>query len=209
MAEAMKTKQDLRSEATRQRLTAAARSLFAERGYASVGTEQIVQAAGVTRGALYHQFRDKADLFAAAAETIHAEIAERITAGARADGPVDPMIALHAGVRRFLEVCADPAVERILFLDAPAVLGWQAWRDMADRYGLGLLQQGIQAGIDAGAITPQPVVPLAHALLGAVSECAIYIARAEDPEAARRECTAVLQQLLDGLTSRARKRKQE
>jgi AcrR family transcriptional regulator len=168
-----------------------------------------VQAAGVTRGALYHQFRDKADLFAAAAETIHAEIAERITAGARADGPVDPMIALHAGVRRFLEVCADPAVERILFLDAPAVLGWQAWRDMADRYGLGLLQQGIQAGIDAGAITPQPVVPLAHALLGAVSECAIYIARAEDPEAARRECTAVLQQLLDGLTSRARKRTQE
>jgi AcrR family transcriptional regulator len=204
MAEAMKTKQDLRSEATRQRLTAAARSLFAERGYAGVGTEQIVQAAGVTRGALYHQFRDKADLFAAAAETIHAEIAERITAGARADGPVDPMIALHAGVRRFLEVCADPAVERILFLDAPAVLGWQAWRDMADRYGLGLLQQGIQAGIDAGAITPQPVVPLAHALLGAVAECAIYIARAEDPEAARRECTAVLQQLLDGLTSRAR-----
>jgi AcrR family transcriptional regulator len=206
MAEAMKTKQDLRSEATRQRLTAAARTLFAERGYAGVGTEQIVQAAGVTRGALYHQFRDKADLFAAAAETIHAEIAERITAGARADGPVEPMIALHAGVRRFLEVCADPAVERILFLDAPAVLGWQAWRDMADRYGLGLLQQGIQAGIDAGAITPQPVVPLAHALLGAVAECAIYIARAEDPEAARRECTAVLQQLLDGLTSRARKR---
>jgi AcrR family transcriptional regulator len=122
-----------------------------------------VQAVGVTRGPLYHQFRDKADLFAAAAEIIHAEIAERITAGARADGPVDPMIALHAGVRRFLEVCADPAVERILFLDAPAVLGWQAWRDMADRYGLGLLQQGIQAGIDAGAITPQPVVPLAHA----------------------------------------------
>ena len=202
----MKTKQDLRSEATRQRLTAAARSLFAERGYAGVGTEQIVQAAGVTRGALYHQFRDKADLFAPAAETIDAEIAERITAGARADGPLDPMIALHAGVRRFLEVCADPAVERILFLDAPAVLGWQAWRDMADRYGLGLLQQGIQAGIDAGATTPQPVVPLAHALLGAVSECAIYIARAEDPEAASRECTAVLQQLLDGLTSRARKR---
>jgi AcrR family transcriptional regulator len=203
------SRQAARSEATRGRLIAAGRDLFAKRGYAGVGTEQIVQAAGVTRGALYHQFRDKADLFAAAAETIHAEIAERITAGARADGPVDPMIALHAGVRRFLEVCADPAVERILFLDAPAVLGWQAWRDMADRYGLGLLQQGIQAGIDAGAITPQPVVPLAHALLGAVSECAIYIARAEDPEAARRECTAVLQQLLDGLTSRARKRTQE
>ena len=199
----MKTKQDLRSEATRQRLTGAARSLFAERGYAGVGTEEIVQAAGVTRGALYHQFRDKADLFSAVAETIHAEIAERIIAGARADGPIDPMPALHAGVRRFLEVCADPTVERILLLDAPAVLGWQAWRDQADRYGLGLLQHALQSAIDAGAITPRPVVPLSHALLGAVSECAIYIARAEDPETARSDCTAILQQLLDGLTPRA------
>jgi AcrR family transcriptional regulator len=199
MARAAKTKQDLRSEATRQRLVAAARGLFAERGYAGVGTEQIVQAAGVTRGALYHQFRDKADLFAAVAETVHAEIAHRITAGAQADGPTDPMAALHAGVRRFLEVCADPAVERIVLLDAPAVLGWQAWRDLADRYGLGLLQHALQAAIDAGAITPQPVVPLAHVLLGALDECALYVARAEDPAAARQECTVILQQLLDGL----------
>lgn len=206
MAEAAKTKQDLRSEATRRRLTVAARSLFAERGYASVGTEEIVQAAGVTRGALYHQFRDKADLLAAVAETIHAEIADRITAGARADGPVDPMARVHAGVRRFLEVCADPAVERILLLDAPSVLGWLAWRDMADRYGLGLLQHTLKSAIDAGAITPQPIVPLSHALLGAVTECAIYIALAEDPEGARRDCTAILQQLLDGLTTRGAER---
>jgi len=199
MAHAEKTKQDLRSAATRQRLVAAARTMFGERGYASVGTEQIVQAAGVTRGALYYQFRDKADLFAAVAETVHAEIAHRITAGAQADGPTDPMATLHAGVRRFLEACADPAVERILLLDAPAVLGWQAWRDLADRYGLGLLQQALQAAIDAGAITRQPVVPLAHVVLGALDEGAMYIARAEDPAAARQECTAILQQLLDGL----------
>jgi AcrR family transcriptional regulator len=199
MAHAEKTKQDLRSAATRQRLVAAARTMFGERGYASVGTEQIVQAAGVTRGALYYQFRDKADLFAAVAETVHAEIAHRITAGAQADGPTDPMATLHAGVRRFLEACADPAVERILLLDAPAVLGWQAWRDLADRYGLGLLQQALQAAIDAGAITRQPVVPLAHVILGALDEGAMYIARAEDPAAARQECTAILQQLLDGL----------
>ena len=200
MARAEKTKQALRSAATRQRLVAAARSLFAQRGYADVGTEEIVQAAGVTRGALYHQFRDKADLFAAVAETVQAEIAHRITAGAQADGATDPMAALHAGVRRFLDVCADPAVERIILLDAPAVLGWQAWRDLADRYGLGLLQHALQVAIDAGAITPQPVVPLAHALIGALDECALYVARAEDPAAARQECTAILQQLLDGLT---------
>jgi AcrR family transcriptional regulator len=200
MPRAEKTKQDLRSEATRRRLVAAARTLFTERGYAGIGTEEIVQAAGVTRGALYHQFRDKADLFAAVAETVHAEIAQRITAGAQADGPTDPMAALHAGVQRFLEVCADPAVERIVLLDAPAVLGWQAWRDLADRYGLGLLQHALQAAIDAGAIPPQPVVPLAHVLLGALDECALYVARADDPTAARQECTAILQRLLDGLT---------
>jgi AcrR family transcriptional regulator len=206
MARTGKTKQDLRSEATRQRLMAAAGTLFAERGYAGVGTEEIVRAAGVTRGALYHQFRDKAALFAAVAETVQAEIAQRITAGAQTDGPVDPMAALHAGVRRFLEVCADPAVERILLLDGPAVLGWRAWRDLADRYGLGLLQHALQAAIDGGAITPQPVVPLAHVLIGALDECALYVARADDPAAARQQCTAILQQLLDGLTPRAGQR---
>jgi AcrR family transcriptional regulator len=200
MARARKTRQDLRSQATRQRLVAAARGLFAERGYAGVATEEIVQAAGVTRGALYHQFRDKADLFAAVAETIQAEIAHQITTGAQADGPTDPMAALHAGTRRFLEACADPTVERILLLDGPAVLGWQAWRDLADRYGLGLLQHALQVAIDAGAITPQPVAPLAHVLIGALDEGALYVARAEDPAAARQECTAILQQLLDGLT---------
>jgi AcrR family transcriptional regulator len=206
MTRTAKTKQDLRSEATRQRLIAAARTLFAERGYADVGTEQIVQAAGVTRGALYHQFRDKAALFAAVAETVQADIAHQITTGARADGLTDPMAMLHAGVRRFLEACADPAVERILLLDGPAVLGWQAWRDLADRYGLGLLQQALQAAIGAGAITPQPVVPLAHVLIGALDECALYVARAPDPPAARQQCTAILQQLLDGLTPRAGQR---
>jgi AcrR family transcriptional regulator len=193
-------KQDLRSEATRQRLIAAARTMFAERGYAGVGTEEIVQAAGVTRGALYHQFRDKADLFAVVAEAAQAEVAHRITSGAGNDGPVDPMTALYAGVRRFLEACADPAVERILLLDGPAVLGWQAWRDLADRYGLGLLQHGLQEAMDAGAIAMQPVGPLAHVLIGALDECALYVARASDPAAARQQCVAILQQLLGGLT---------
>jgi AcrR family transcriptional regulator len=199
MARAAKNKQDLRSEATRHRLVVAARMMFAERGYAGVGTEQIVQAAGVTRGALYHQFRDKADLFAAVAETVQAEVAHRITSGAESDGPVDPMTALYAGVRRFLEACADPAVERILLVDGPAVLGWQAWRDLADSYGLGLLQHGLQAAMGAGAITSQPVVPLAHVLIGALDECALFVARAADPAAARQQCTAILQQLLGGL----------
>src|SRR5689334_20135959 len=196
-----KSKHDLRSEATRRLLVTAARTLFGERGYASVGTEEIVRAAGVTRGALYHQFRDKADLFAAVAEEVEAEIAERIAGAAGMEaGSVD---ALRSGARLFLDACAEPEVERIILLDAPAVLGWEAWRDLAGRYGLGLVQFGLHAAIEAGAIAPQPVVPLAHVLIGALNESALYVARAEDPAAAREECVAILDRILRGLMTSA------
>jgi AcrR family transcriptional regulator len=194
-----KSKHDLRSEATRRLLVTAARTLFGERGYASVGTEEIVRAAGVTRGALYHQFRDKADLFAAVAEQVEADIVNRVAEGAAA--AADPVEELRTGMRLFLDACADPGVERIILLDAPAVLGWEAWRDLASRYGLGLVQFALQAAIEAGAVIPQPVVPLAHVLIGALDECALYVARAEDPEAARQECTAILDRILRGITT--------
>jgi len=197
-----RTKHDVRSEATRRRLVTAARALFGARGYAGVGTEEIVRAAGVTRGALYHQFRDKAGLFAAVAEQVEAEIAERIAAGA-AGAAADPVGALRAGARLFLDACAEPEVERIILLDAPAVLGWEAWRDLAGRYGLGLIQLALQSAIDAGAIVPQPVVPLAHVLIGALDECALYVARAGDPAAAREECTAILDRILRSITTGA------
>jgi AcrR family transcriptional regulator len=194
-----RTKHDLRSEATRRQLVTAARALFGARGFADVGTEEIVRAAGVTRGALYHQFRDKADLFAAVAEQVEAEITNRIAAGA-AGAAADPMDALRAGARLFLDACAEPEVERIILLDAPSVLGWQAWRDLAARYGLGLVQLALQSAMDAGAIVPQPVVPLAHVLIGALDECALYIAQAEDPAAAREQCAAIFDRILRGIT---------
>jgi len=194
-----RTKHDLRSEATRRRLVTAARALFGARGFAEVGTEEIVRAAGVTRGALYHQFRDKADLFAAVAEEVEAEIAERIAGAAGAEAAADPVGALRSGARLFLDACAAPEVERIILLDAPAVLGWQAWRDLAGRYGLGLVQFGLQSAIEAGAIAPQPVVPLAHVLIGALNESALYVARAEDPAAAREQCVAILDRILHGM----------
>src|SRR5215475_8185271 len=115
-----KTKHDLRSETTRRQLVSAARALFGARGYADVGTEEIVRAAGVTRGALYHQFRDKADLFAAVAEEVEAEIARLIAAEAlgEAGAQTDPVQALRAGAQLFLDACAEPDVERIILLDA-------------------------------------------------------------------------------------------
>jgi len=195
---AHRTKHDLRSAATRERLMSAARRLFGERGYGGVGTEEIVQAAGVTRGALYHQFRDKKDLFAAVAEAVEAEVTRRITEGVQ---PVaaDPVEALRTGIRIFLEACADPEVERILLLDGPAVMGSAAWRDLSSRYGLGQLQAVLGAAMAAGAIVRQPVVPLAHLVIGALDEAALYIARAEDPETARAQCVAVLDRMIRGL----------
>ena len=192
-------KQEQRSAATRAKLVAAARALFAARGYAAVGTEEIVRAAGVTRGALYHQFRDKEQLFDAVFEEVEAETTQRIAEVALGDGGADPLAALRAGARAFLAVCAEPDIERIVLLDAPAVLGWERWREIGLRYGLGLVAGTLQAGIDAGAIAPQPVTPLAHVLLGALDEGALYVARAADRETARAEVEAIVDRLIDGL----------
>jgi len=197
-----RTKHDERSETTRRSLVTAARALFGARGYGDVGTEEIVRAAGVTRGALYHQFRDKADLFAAVAEQVEAEIAERIATGA-AEAAADPLEVLRVGARLFLEACTETEVQRIILLDAPAVLGSEAWRDLAARYGLGLVEVALESAIDAGAIGRQPVLPLAHALVGALDECALYVARAPVPEAARQECAAIFDQILNGLAASA------
>ena len=193
------SRHDLRSQATRRVLVTSARALFGARGYAGVGTEEIVRAAGVTRGALYHQFRDKADLFAAVAEEVEAEISERIAAGAGA--ATDPVEALRAGARLFLDACAEPEVERIILLDAPAVLGWEAWRALAGRYGLGLVRLGLHSAMDAGAIVPQPIAPLAHILIGALDEAALYVAGAENPAAAREECAEIFDRIVRGFTA--------
>jgi AcrR family transcriptional regulator len=194
-------KQEQRSRATRERLLAAARALFAERGYAAVGTEEIVRAAGVTRGALYHQFRDKEQLFEAVFEEVEAETTQRIAEAALTNAATDPLGALHAGARAFLAVCAEPEVERIALLDAPAVLGWQRWREIGFRHGLGLVAATLQAGMDAGAIARQPLTPLAHLLLGALDEGALLVARAADPATARAEVEEVIDRLLDGLAA--------
>lgn len=188
-----------RSEATRGALLRAARPLFAQRGYAGVGTEEIVRAAGVTRGALYHQFRNKEDLFLAVVEEVEREVTERIAVIVLEGGASDPAGALMVGAEAFLDVCAEPEIERLLLIDAPGVLGWERWREIGQRYGLGLVEASVQAAIDAGQLEPLPVRALAHVLIGALDEAALYAARAEDPETARAEVTRVLAAMLDSL----------
>jgi AcrR family transcriptional regulator len=188
-----------RSQSTRAALIAAARPLFAERGYAGVGTEEIVRAAGVTRGALYHHFDGKRELFAAVYETIEAELAQRIASGALAANAGSPLEAMRAGAEMFLEACTEPEAQQIALVDGPSVLGWERWREIGAAHGLGLIEASLQAAIDAGAIQPQPVRPLAHILLGALDEGAMLVARAEDQEVARAEVGRTLELLLAGL----------
>src|SRR6476646_3250636 len=167
------------SEATRATLVAVARVLFAKRGYAAVGTEQIVRAAGVTRGALYHHFAGKRELFQAVYEDVEQRLVERIAESA-VQSAGDPLQALHAGAQAFLDACEDPAVQRIALLDAPSVLGWEEWREIGLRFGFGLVQATLQAAMEAGQIEAQPVSPLAHLLLGEIDEGAMLVARASD-----------------------------
>ncbi len=188
-----------RSDATRAALVAAARPLFAERGFAGVGTEEIVRAAGVTRGALYHQFDDKRELFAAVFEQVEAELTQRIGQAAGAAAADDPLAELRVGTAAWLDACTEPELQRIVLLDGPSVLGHQRWREIGMRYGMGLVEAVLKAAIDAGQLAPQPVRGLAHVLIGAVDEAALYVATADDQEAARAEVGAVLDRLLGSL----------
>ena len=185
-----------RTQATREALIAAARGLFTERGYEAVGTEEVVRAAGVTRGALYHQFGDKASLLRAVYERIEAESTERVARVVLRSELHSPLAAMRAGVEAFLDECAQPELRQIALHDAPAVLGWELWREIGAANGLGLIEASLAAAIEAGEMRPLPVKPLAHLLLGALDEAAMLIAREERPEG-RAEVTAVLVALLE------------
>ena len=156
--------------------------------------------AGVTRGALYHQFPGgKHDVFAAVFEQVEEELTASIGRTLAESGAGDPIAALQAGVDATLDAALDPETVRLTILDAPAVLGWEAWRAAGERYGLGLVRAGLQAAMDAGAITRAPLDPLSQLLLAAVEEAVVYVARAADKERAREQAQAALHRLLDGL----------
>jgi AcrR family transcriptional regulator len=183
--------------ATRDALVDAALELFTERGYAAVGTEEIVARAKVTRGALYHHFEDKRDLFRAAFERVEADLMERI--GATMGGARDPWELITMGMRSFLDACEEPAVKQISLTDAPAVLGWKEWREIDNRHGLGLTRAALQGAVDAGVVRPIAVEPMAHLFVAALSEAAFVIAHAQHPRKARTEVEEALVQLVEGL----------
>ncbi len=191
--------QSERSAATRSALIAAARKLWGKRGYAEVGTPEIAAAAGVTRGAMYHQYADKAALFGAVVEVVETEAMARLSAVVTSAAPASPTAAMRIAADAWLEIATEPEIRRIVLLDAPAVLGWAAFRELNQRYGLGMTEQLLAGAIEAGELRAQPVRPLATVLLGAINEAAMVIAAAEDPAAAHAEVRGVVHDLLDGL----------
>jgi len=194
---AVRRSQRERSEATRGELLAAARKLFASRGFAATSLEAVVSSCGVTKGALYHHFEGKRDLFRAVFEEeqrrLATVVAEAYTRKA------DPSWGFIAGCRAFLGEALDPTVQQIVFLDAPGVLGWEVMHELETDYGLTLIKDGLSRLMTAGRIHRRPVDPLAHLLFGALTEGALFVARSSDREAARRRVVREFEGLLKTL----------
>jgi AcrR family transcriptional regulator len=185
------------SDATRAALVSAARELFSERGFAATTTEDVVRRASVTRGALYHHFAGKEDLFRAVYVQMEADLAQRSVVAATSGKT--PMQRLIRGVDAFLDACLDPAVQRIVLLEGLSVLGWETWHEIGSKYSFAVLKIGLQAAIDAGEIHPREVESLTHLVQGALIQAGMVVARASDPSAARRAMGAEIAQLLQSL----------
>ncbi len=184
-------------ELTRSTLLEVSRRLFADQGYAAVGLAEIVGAAGVTKGALYHHFAGgKTDLFRAVLAGVQAEVAATVAATAEAED--DPWDRLTTGCRAFLTAATEPAVRRIMLIDGPAVLGWAEWRAMDEATSARHLAEALDDLIEAGVLAPQPVAPLTRLLSGAMNEAALWLAETGDP-ADLADVVAALTRMLESL----------
>jgi AcrR family transcriptional regulator len=201
LMDARRRTQAERAAETREALIAAARPLFAARGFADAALETIVRAAGVTRGALYHHFADKTELFAAVFEQVEGELAARMGEAIAASNQTDPVEIMRLGAGFWLDVCSDPEMQRIVLVDAPAVLGWTRWTEIGNRYNIGLVRALLTNAIETGRIPPQPVEATALTMLGAMREVTLYVARAEDHDEARQEAGAVMNRLIQALSA--------
>jgi AcrR family transcriptional regulator len=184
-------------ETTRAELITIGRRLFAAHGYDGTSIDAVLREANMSRGALYHHFDGKDALFAAVLETVEADVARVIAKAAAGVG--DPVAAFRAGCDAWLRLARDPEVRQIALIDAPAVVGWQQWRAIDERYAFGLLKSGLQAAAAAGRVRADVVDVLAHMLLAALAEVALVVARAGDGAKAVKQGQAAVHELLDRL----------
>jgi AcrR family transcriptional regulator len=182
---------------TRRRLLDAARTVFGEQGYEHVSAEQLVAAAGVTRGALYHHFDDKKDVFRTVVIELEHELDHRIRVAA--EGATDSWGLMEAGVRAALESCLEPDIARIVMLDGPAVLGWDGWDEVDADFGIAQVTLGLQMLQSDGIVAPQPVEPLARMVVALMNGACRTVAQSDHPAAAVDGVYDAVMTLLRGL----------
>ena len=188
-----------RTEATRGLLITTARHLFAEKGFAATSIEEILSEAAVSRGALYHHFPSKTDIFQATFEQVEDELTAQVLQVATVGGETDPIRILQLGFDAFLDQCVNPEVQRIVMLDGPNVLGWDLWHELDERYAFGSLKAVLTGLAEQGRILPGAVEPWANLLLGAIMQAGMVVARAEDPGAAKQAMHDTFGQILTAL----------
>lgn len=190
----------VRGELTRERLLAAASRLFADDGYEATSIEDVLVASGVTRGALYHHFTSKAELFDAVVESVLAEVARETAESARGAG--DPLAQLRAGSHAWLTMALDPRIQRLTLIDPPNVLGWTRWRELDEKHSLGGLRAAFRSLDTEGRIPHGQVDLLANMMLASLNEAALYITHADDQAAALQTGRSAVDTLLERLAAR-------
>jgi AcrR family transcriptional regulator len=174
--------------------------LFATQGFTETSVDEVVTAAKVTKGAMYHHFRNKEGIFAAVYEQVQHEVSDLVVAEFLRP---DPWEALQVGCELWIDAHLDPAVQRIAMRDARAVLGWEVVRDVEARFGAVPLRGVLRRAIRVGIIEPVPLRPLALMIMGALNEACFFVADSEDYEEARTTVRQLTSALLSGLAAPA------
>jgi len=190
-------RQSERREATIGAILAAARKLFATEGFDAVSIDGIAAKAGVAKGAVYHHFESKEEIFTRVLEAVQAEIAAQPAPPSlrKIDDPLDRMAA---GILGYLNAATEPGLKRILLIDGPAVIGWRKWREIDDRHFGAGARRAVAYVMGEGTAEAQ-LDAVTHAVMGMVMEAALVCATAPDARKAAREMTAGMRKLLEGI----------
>lgn len=184
-------------QATRRALLDVACELFVERGYEATSIELVLERAAISRGALYHHFQSKRELYEAVLEDVEARLAAGVLKAVA--GITDPLAAVKAGCGAFLRMAREPDVKRIVLTDAPTVVGWARWREIDERHAFGMLKLGLAATPVARGLTESEQDTLAHVMLAALLELGMIVSRAEKPRSAYASAQATLDAILERL----------